>query len=90
MEMLLQSAYVPGQTPEVHLLPALPEAWQKAGRVKGLCVRGGFVVDFAWRDGAIVELVVRSRRDSKGVVRFSCGKKQWTVRLNPGQSKKVV
>src|SRR5690606_29720052 len=55
-EMLLQS-----HRGEVHLLPALPRAW-KNGRVRGLRARGGFVVDFEWRDGAVRRVRVRATK----------------------------
>lgn len=45
IEMLMQS-----QNKEIHLLPALPDAW-KDGEVKGITAKGNFTVDIKWKNG---------------------------------------
>ena len=56
VEMLLQS-----QSGEIRLLPALPKDW-KNGEVKGLCARGGFVLDMKWESGELVNVRVYSKK----------------------------
>ncbi len=77
-EMLLQS-----HAGEIHLLPALPSAWPM-GSVRGLCARGGFEVDIAWRDGALAGATIRSRCGGPCSVR--CGKRVTALDTQAGGS----
>jgi len=77
-EMLLQS-----QLGYISLLPALPKAWP-TGSVKGLCARGGFEVDEAWKDGKLASVTIRSIAGNAVNVRY--GAKTTKVEMHPGES----
>ncbi|MHC4517703.1 MAG: glycoside hydrolase family 95 protein [Planctomycetota bacterium] len=64
-EMLLQS-----HGGEINILPAIPKAWA-SGHVKGLCARGGFVVDIRWADGILSELRILSKTGRKCKIRYN-------------------
>ena len=53
-EMLLQS-----HLHEIHLLPALPAAWQQ-GTITGLKARGGYDIDMTWNQGQLAKAIIHS------------------------------
>ncbi|MBS1748528.1 MAG: glycoside hydrolase family 95 protein [Bacteroidetes bacterium] len=63
-EMLLQS-----QEHFIELLPALPSAW-KTGSVKGLCARGGYTLDIAWKNGKLISVVLLSKMGKECEVKY--------------------
>jgi alpha-L-fucosidase 2 len=84
-EMLLQSRTTEraGWQTEIRLLPALPPAWPE-GSVRGLKARGGYEVDFSWRDGQVVTCTVRANRD--GEITLICNNGPITRQLQAGQT----
>ena len=62
-EMLIQSHLGELDDRIIELLPALPEEWNE-GSVCGLRARGGFTLDFAWKNGKLILLHVVSSRDN--------------------------
>jgi alpha-L-fucosidase 2 len=48
-------------TGKIEVLPALPTDW-KSGSVKGLCARGGFVVDISWENSILKEVRIHSKK----------------------------
>lgn len=79
VEMLMQST-----GDKIILLPALPENW-KEGKVKGICARGGFVVDMEWQDGKVTSLAITARCNSS--TRVLCNGKNIKVNLKKGERK---
>lgn len=72
-EMLLQS-----HEGFVNLLPALPDAWKKAGKITGLRARGNITVDMEWKDGKVTNYHLHAS-----------GKKRVLVKIN-GEKKEVI
>jgi alpha-L-fucosidase 2 len=76
-EMLLQS-----QSGQIELLPALPSTWSN-GSVRGLCARGGFVIDMAWSDGRLRSASILSNHGNPVSIRY--GDRFAKPGLGPGQ-----
>jgi alpha-L-fucosidase 2 len=64
-EMLVQS-----HTRYLDILPALPAAFSE-GEVKGICVRGGFVLDMKWSKGKLVQLKIVSKAGQPLQIRYN-------------------
>ncbi|MFC0778603.1 glycoside hydrolase N-terminal domain-containing protein [Flavobacterium sp. HJSW_4] len=63
IEMLMQS-----QNKEIHLLPALPDAWTD-GEIKGIIAKGNFTVDIKWANGKMSLTKIVSNVGGKCTVR---------------------
>ncbi len=55
IRMLVQSEFDDEGNVRVKLLPALPDepAWQ-SGHIKGVAIKGGYTIDFEWKNGKVV------------------------------------
>jgi alpha-L-fucosidase 2 len=66
-EMLMQS-----HNGEVHLLPALPDAWA-SGSIKGIVAKKGFEIDMTWELGKLKTLEVTSKLGNVLKLRYNGG-----------------
>ncbi len=85
-EMLVQS-----HMGEIHLLPALPDAWP-TGRVRGMRARGGLEIDLAWKAGRATAAVLKASVDGRYTVRAPEGQQivgSDTLELKAGESCEV-
>lgn len=63
VEMLIQS-----HQNFIYLLPALPAAW-KSGTLKGIRVRGGYIVDISWESGKLSYATLTSEHSGQCLVK---------------------
>lgn len=64
----IAEALIQSHTGIVHLLPALPPAWQ-SGSVTGLAARGAVKADIRWENGKLAEAILRPGLDGTLKVR---------------------
>ena len=76
-EMLVQST-----ENEIHLLPAIPDAWE-SGYVKGICARGGFEVSMDWKNKSVKKLSILAKNAGKTTLYYGSVKKE--INLKKGQ-----
>lgn len=89
MEMLVQSSYVDETRSIATLLPALPKAWAESGSIKGVCIRGGYKLDFAWKRGRIVSVTVHDCRPTTAAsarLTVNYNNRHRTIKTKPGQT----
>ncbi|HOY12435.1 MAG TPA: glycoside hydrolase family 95 protein [Saprospiraceae bacterium] len=78
VEMLMQSS-----DNKIHLLPALPDAWD-SGSINGICARGGFEVSMDWNNGSLKKIKIYSKVGGKTTL--ISGNKQKQISLKKGKS----
>ena len=83
-EMLVQST----SDHRIELLPATPSAWS-SGKVKGICARGGYVVDMVWNDGRVVQATIKNLTSQKRCVTLVANGKEQKVKIK-GNSIKMI
>ncbi len=77
VEMLMQS-----HLNAIDILPALPDAIPN-GHIRGVRARGGFDLDFEWKDGQLVRLKVLSTAGYPLTIRY--GNKKFNVTTKKGE-----
>jgi alpha-L-fucosidase 2 len=75
-EMVLQS-----HLGELHLLPALPPAWE-TGSLTGIRARGGYTLDIHWKEAKLVKAIITA--DQTGTCRIRYGGKTRVLDLTGG------
>lgn len=80
-EMLVQS-----KIGEITLLPALPDEWAN-GSVKGICARGGFVINMDWNNKTLQNVTIYARKAGKTTILN--GSQKRTIILKTGESKTI-
>jgi alpha-L-fucosidase 2 len=75
-EMIIQS-----HTGVIELLPALPTELPD-GEVKGICARGGFVLDISWKQGKLQHVKVVSKKGNTCHLKYGAKEIEFATRKN--------
>lgn len=81
-EMLVQST-----EDEIRLLPALPDAWAH-GSVKGLCAKGGFIIDMEWESLQLKSVTIQSQHKSQ--TKLIIADRSLELKMEKGEIKKIL
>ncbi len=81
-ELLVQS-----QSGEIELLPALPSEWP-AGKISGLCARGGYEISLEWKDGKLATATLKNV-SGDGQCKVHYGDKTLELNLKKDETKKL-
>lgn len=81
-EMLIQS-----KDGEITLLPALPEQWSE-GSVRGICARGGFVLNMTWKNGRVASVEISSAKG--GTTKVTANGVTHKVKVKKGESQTIT
>ncbi|MBC8373005.1 MAG: glycoside hydrolase N-terminal domain-containing protein [Phycisphaerae bacterium] len=82
-EMLVQS-----HMGYIHLLPALPKAWP-AGSVKGMRVRRGYELDMEWKDGKLIQAVLRGVSNTNSKCKVQYGQRTEVLTVEKGKARVI-
>ena len=74
IRMLVQSEFDENGEVQLKLLPALPseKAWQN-GSVRGIHIKGGYILDFDWKDGKACNIKLKPENERAGKIKVNCG-----------------
>ncbi|NLN30795.1 MAG: glycoside hydrolase family 95 protein [Bacteroidales bacterium] len=81
-EMLIQS-----HNNIIRLLPAIPREWD-SGEVRGLCARGGFVIDMKWNENKLQDVWVFSKKGGECTLVYAGEKRE--ISFVAGERKSVT
>jgi alpha-L-fucosidase 2 len=78
----------------IHVLPAIPAAWEAEGSFSGLCVRGGGTVSCRWKEGLVREIILTAQTDNSFILKIppnfqGIKEKYITLALKKGEQLKI-